>query len=310
MLETPEKVLIFNRGPGAAIAAEPVISLGNIQIFFEICHLAYAIGQRMIPEHQHPHFQLAIPLSGPMKVSCDAVTCQLDPDGGGIAIVPPFTLHRFIFPGDEITYFISISLGIKVLKEEASDAAELIAEQLQKENFFCPLTPHQKIMLEDLKSESVRDGDEWSCRLLGMKIKLLIGEIFGRYLSCCREKLGGEHKSLKNIDRVELIRHRIANRLNSARSPLPYAASCCGLSTRQVNRIFKAATGKTVNAYWLERKLELTVHLLNSTDMPIADVAHTLGFHKQSLFTDFCVRHLGNAPTEFRKINKMSGNTK
>ena len=304
MDQRPEEVLYFNRNTCAAVAAAPLVDLGAFQIYFEICHLAHSNAHIAIPEHQHPHFQLAIPVAGKMKVSCDTVCNELTRKNGNVAVLPPFTLHRFNFDSDERTLYISVALSVRAGDSFGSDLLEKIAAPVEEANFVFHLSESQKLQLNEVME---RDENEnaWNAKLNAMKLKVLIGEIFSFFLEQCRIFCKKE-MSNRDLDRIELIRNRIANRLNSRKPPLAYVASCCGLSTRHVNRIFKAATGKSVNNYWLERKKELTIHLLTSTDMPIGDVAHTLGFHKQAPFCDFCRRHLGMSPSECRKRKNVS----
>ena len=299
MNDMPEEVLFFNRNTGAAVAADPAIDLGVIQIFFEVCHLAFSNPHVAVPEHQHPHFQLALPVRGAMKVSCDTICKQLDSNMGKIAILPPFTLHRFNFDSDEQTFYVSVALSMKPANPLHGKLLEKIAKQIEEESFIFSFSESQKsLFAEAVKRE--KNETLWYTKISAMKLKLLISEIFSFFLE--RSNISSDKEMSEcDLDRIALIRHRLANRLNSRKPPLAYVAKCCDLSPRHVNRIFKAATGKTVNAYWLERKLELMDQLLISTDMPIGDVAHTLGFHKQSLFSDFCQRHFGQSPSEYRK---------
>ena len=298
MNNIPEEVLSFNRNICAAVAAEPLVDLGTFQIFFEICHLTYANPNVAVPEHQHPHFQLAIPVAGAMKVSCDSVCNELTCSNGNIAVLPPFTLHRYNFDSAGKTFYISVALNVKALEPLPRDLLEKMTAMIVKDDFLFRLSEAQRLLLAGALKKDENENI-WNARLRTMKLKVLIGEMFLSYLERC--EISGENElSNRDLDRIELIRHRIANRLNSKSPPLAYVAKCCDLSPRHVNRIFKAAVGKTVNAYWLERKLELTDQLLTSSDMPISDVADTLGFHRQSLFCDFCRRHWGMSPTEYR----------
>ncbi|MBO9440751.1 helix-turn-helix domain-containing protein [Phaeobacter italicus] len=68
-----------------------------------------------------------------------------------------------------------------------------------------------------------------------------------------------------------------------------------------LTRVCKAETGKTAGALLTERQLHAARSLLVSTDLPIRDIAATLGFGSAAYFTRFITQHTGETPSRLRK---------
>ena len=68
-----------------------------------------------------------------------------------------------------------------------------------------------------------------------------------------------------------------------------------------LTRVCKAETGKTAGALLTERQLHAARSLLVSTDLPMRDIAATLGFGSAAYFTRFITQHTGETPSRLRK---------
>ena len=82
------------------------------------------------------------------------------------------------------------------------------------------------------------------------------------------------------------------------------ASECC-LSTKQLNRIFKKYTAKTLNEYIIADKAQKAEKLLLNSNMSIKDIGAELGFENDSSFSLFFKRFYGVSPTAY-KTGKMS----
>ncbi|MGJ5820906.1 helix-turn-helix domain-containing protein [Paludibaculum fermentans] len=77
-------------------------------------------------------------------------------------------------------------------------------------------------------------------------------------------------------------------------------ASVSGLSEDHFARAFRESTGVPPHRFLLQRRLARAQELLESSGMPIADIAHALGFSDQSHLTNMFRRHSGTTPGQVR----------
>lgn len=79
--------------------------------------------------------------------------------------------------------------------------------------------------------------------------------------------------------------------------------SCvAGLSTFYFIRAFKAYTGKTPYAFYMEAKIEKAKELLQHKNLSITEIALETGFSNAGHFSTVFRRKTGVTPTEYRKI--------
>jgi AraC family transcriptional regulator, transcriptional activator FtrA len=72
------------------------------------------------------------------------------------------------------------------------------------------------------------------------------------------------------------------------------------LSVRQFVRRFKAATGATPYAWLLEQRVRRAQELLETTDLPVEEIATRSGFGTAAVLRLHFGRHVGAAPTAYR----------
>ncbi len=80
----------------------------------------------------------------------------------------------------------------------------------------------------------------------------------------------------------------------------------CGLSPRQLKRIFVKHTGNTVFAYIKLTRLQKCEELLLKSEHSIKEISHRLGFENEYYFSNFFKRNYGIPPGYFRKKNAAS----
>jgi len=77
-------------------------------------------------------------------------------------------------------------------------------------------------------------------------------------------------------------------------------AKVVGLSRMHFAAQFRAATGYRPHDYLLYQRIESAKAILSSTDMPLAEVALTVGFHAQAHFSTVFKRLTGETPARWR----------
>jgi AraC family L-rhamnose operon transcriptional activator RhaR len=78
-------------------------------------------------------------------------------------------------------------------------------------------------------------------------------------------------------------------------------AAQVGLSERQLGRLFRQVTGKTILAYLTHLRLERARQLLLDRDLPIKQVARAVGYPDTHYFTTLFGKRTGMTPGQFRR---------
>lgn len=101
-------------------------------------------------------------------------------------------------------------------------------------------------------------------------------------------------------DPMDALERYIENHL--AQTPSLYAAAeACGLSPNHANNLWKQRSGKTICAYWRQRRIQTALGLLRNTDMSIKQVGFHLGFRDLQQFNKLMRRLTGSSPRAARQ---------
>ena len=77
-------------------------------------------------------------------------------------------------------------------------------------------------------------------------------------------------------------------------------AASLGMTYRSFRYMFAKETGTSPLQYQLNVKLVRAKNLLKSSDMPIAEIAETLGFNSTWYFSHFFTKVTGSSPRAYR----------
>jgi len=75
-----------------------------------------------------------------------------------------------------------------------------------------------------------------------------------------------------------------------------------GISGRHLTRLFCAATGTTLSRHIARNQFDRACALLESTELPLKQIAYRVGFSSHSSFSAAFVREAGMSPSDFRRI--------
>lgn len=115
---------------------------------------------------------------------------------------------------------------------------------------------------------------------------------------------GGHAVGMSGMDNrlLPALRHLNFAPLNEG-LPLEAILSDTGLGNAHLNRLFLAEQGVTLRKYWDQRRLKEARALLDTSLMPIKEVAYTLGFKADSHFMMWFKQHTGQRPREYRRAH-------
>lgn len=93
---------------------------------------------------------------------------------------------------------------------------------------------------------------------------------------------------------------RLVSDFASGANMADYAAAL-GVTPTHLTRVCRAETGLTAAGLLTQRLLHAARHLLITTQVPVRDIAHHLGFGSAAYFTRFIQGHIGQSPTALRR---------
>jgi transcriptional regulator GlxA family with amidase domain len=142
-----------------------------------------------------------------------------------------------------------------------------------------------------------------------------IANKIARMMVSSPERSGGqrqyiEHPTLerpKDERIAKLLDHVVAN--INANYTLAYAADYCVMSIRSFSRNFKSSNGISFTAWLVNTRLNHSLELLESTDLPITHIAEQSGFHSEQVFRKHFKHHFDTSPLAWRNMFRSHMNT-
>lgn len=160
------------------------------------------------------------------------------------------------------------------------------------------LEPQSAFKLSDLyiqKSELLRDAD--SVNALAREMSL---DFTNRVRAL---SYGCEQDSKLFADCARYIKQNLFSRIL-----VKDMAKTLGMSSAYLSTRFRAATGKTLSRFILEKKIDESKQLLGYANKSITEIAMHLGFSSQSHFQNVFKKQEGMTPLEFRRnFRQQSG---
>jgi len=83
--------------------------------------------------------------------------------------------------------------------------------------------------------------------------------------------------------------------------PLDTLEERFGVSRRHMTRLFRELTGSSIGEFQQKVRLEAACELLNTTDLPIGEIAFRVGFESGAALAHAMRRENGQSPSEIRK---------
>lgn len=125
----------------------------------------------------------------------------------------------------------------------------------------------------------------------------------GRLAACALETLAAAVEGASDESGVKCPVDRMAAQLNLSQFDdlsVSQAAKASGLSASRMRTLFREKMGLSPKRYQLKIRLERAAQLLSSTQTPVTDIAHQVGFKTATAFSSAFVRVYGLSPTRYR----------
>ena len=231
-------------------------------------------------DHAHSFFELYLMFSGEAK--CGIGGKELELSSGDALLLPPNTIHRYIASDNQ---FLRAALAF------ASDDLLLPEYEYKKFRFSQEICDNVEFILEQSDKDDVFTPAVVSGRLL---------EIVAEVVRTVSDKLPPASHVTED-PRVTVAKEYVYK--NRGRLiTVDDVAKECSISRKQLDRIFKAQTDKTVHDYLIETRVSYAKQLLQG-EKSIKEIGYTLGFDNESSFVSFFKRHCGVSPGAYKKEN-------
>ena len=75
------------------------------------------------------------------------------------------------------------------------------------------------------------------------------------------------------------------------------------ISLNYARKIFKDKEGQTIFDYLIKKRMNEARHLLNTTNMPVNEIAERVGYFSNSYFSTAFKKYTGMNPSKYRETN-------
>ncbi len=231
--------------------------------------------------HKHTFYEIHFVFKGNISYECNNTHYKLSANKA--LIIPSLQEHRYIscskdilktaiaFSGDEtVSNIVDKKAWMIDFGNDVYENFNHILKQTESNNVFVPYI------------------------IAGRTIEILYS-VF--------EKLSADLPKFENNPhdpRFLVAKDFIAKHINKNISCTDVANECC-LSAKQLNRIFKIETKKSISEYINQTKVKQAKKLLLDNHRTIKEICFELGFENESSFISFFKRQCSLTPGSFRK---------
>ena len=253
-------------------------------LVFDLMHEPISVG-----EHAHSFYEIHFNFCGTAVYVIGGVLQELC--AGQAQFIPPGVNHRYISSSADM---MRASLAFSL--QESKKDWDLLFEGITFEKFVF--------------EKQIAQNNEFILKICEKKDSFAVHLISGRiaeilYLVFNSLGIPLPYKSETEIDpRFLVAKSFIEKNTNRIISCDDVAKECC-LSTKQLSRIVKKHTGKSLYEYITDCRLDYAIELLRQNEPSIKEISFMLGFENECSFNLFFKRHIGVPPGVYRK-QKMS----
>lgn len=250
-----------------------------------------------------PFARLYYVTEGAAQVVMPNATLQLLPHH--LYIIPPNTLHSNICTGTFSHYYVHIyedpscdsnifddfefPFDLEALPEDESLMSRLIAlnPQMQLPQSDPQSYDNQHSILSNIQVSLSRTFAD------RLESRGILYTILARFVRISKPKESVIDSRIKKT--LKYIRHHLSEPID-----IGTLSSQVYLTKDHFIRLFRKKTGYTPNAYITNKKIERSELLLVTTDLPLKQIAHELGYDDQSYFIRLFKKNTLVTPQQYR----------
>jgi len=301
MSEKPVKMnpKLFNAVCTDIVAITSPLRFHDVEIRISSVHLSKDMQNGVTPEHQHPDYELSFCEVGEFTTYCDNENVVCTENNDTVFFMCPSTLHNRTFRKDGRTFLLAFVFSVSALTRTGRRICSVLPEEIRRHRFQYELNAEQRELYRQIIQTIESDSP----------LKLILGQqlfciFLTRFFSDNFSGLFSPRKnSVPNSERniAGKIQWLIINRLNRTPVSLQELEKLYHLGSRQLTRLFLKKYGETIIGFQQKMRLDNVDSLLSGTELPITEIAHSLGFKSLVRFTNFYRFHRGESPSSYRK---------
>lgn len=251
--------------------------------------------------HQHQCFELHYVYRGKCVFGIRDGECCVQK--GEICLIPPGFYHSNREVSSDLGK-LCIGFGMEEPVAGYSDEeSRRLEKKLLSQGVFSCAAGTLEPMLEQIRSMSRREGWDLVAReQLKAMLILLLSEL-SRQIGLLPHKEEAGRGKAGDIRRNFLIEEFFCRDFN-LRDGDRILADKLSVSSRHLDRILKSLYGKSYREKLMEIRLEVSIDLLNSTNISIAEISELVGYSAPANFSAFIKSTTGMTPTQIRQMKR------
>ncbi len=248
--------------------------------------------------HSHEFYELVYVVNGYALHSCDGNVSVLT--AGDIFIVPPEQPHSYISANHAFIYnclFLREAFTPMLTEVMHLPGLETIADGLSYRRVHADITVRTEfeVAFEQIKWEQLNRNPGWKLKINALFLGLLVS--YSRIY---------EQKQLRDPEMtpssMRILSAIAAIEENYKRDILvEEIAKVANMSVSQLGRQFKSLIGMYPMEYSRSFRIAKAAELIKSSQLPISEIAHEMGFNDISVFSRQFKHITGKSPSEYRK---------
>ena len=136
--------------------------------------------------------------------------------------------------------------------------------------------------------------------LSALKAKQTVLNLICYYMECCPPEsivLASEDFDSPLSDAILYVQNHLSEQIS-----VPQMAQAAGYHVSYFTQLFQKRMGISPGQFIQQKKAETAAQLLTSTDLPISEIAESLGFISPFYFSNFFKKRTGMTPSTYRNI--------